>query len=706
MREIRNQPKLSELLRLESRFSATEWLEIETLARPLVLFQELPDIAIICQSGLYLPPHQRSMMHAAHTGSQEFIVVGSRGTSKSSTFGVIYSAYMNTNFAMRNLVTISATGFRGGQLIFNDIERLMDGGFSSQQAIPPFLRAGVATKPNPVKRAQNYWSIQYDSKSENLTIPTKDPDAMRGIRAKDLMIDEANTADKSMVERVAGPFLNVMGDMRHGGAYAEANRMFQMSTVDFSWRPFYEQYKAALEAMRIDWLAAEAKREGDRARYLALDGQHTLGSTTVLKFDYVDTMIRRELTTREGKRYQVNFTDTEIPLTTDTRGIPYLDRDAEGKLLVEGKPVQYWKTYAIDKAKLEQGLRNGTSDTAAWKAEQRNIVDTAAGDVYSHDLVDAASCVGERFIIPYKKLPETWQTKYVSDQRDYEPGVQWTCADPCVLGVDYAWSSDFCAFVVIRLGPMGKGTFDPFTHEGKTTWSNVVWCEQHQRMTHKEVADRIREFRLRYNLYYVHDTWVTDKSLNCRAVCIDMRGGGNGVRDELALFNGEYTYTDPIYDPDDKDDRVRAFQLNDKAVPMLDAFSATGPWNERLVEYTRAQMEQGLLYLPKYVPVDERPKGKRELHIAYEASRNLSVQLRKLQQEPTQNGRRFYMEGDLSQNENKKDLWAAFIYAGKLMRAHLLRQRTIDESPPAQAMRVMQVGSSRGRRDGRAAGSK
>jgi len=92
------------------------------------------------------------------------------------------------------------------------------------------------------------------------------------------------------------------------------------------------------------------------------------------------------------------------------------------------------------------------------------------------------------------------------------------------------------------------------------------------------------------------------------------------------------------------------------------------------------------------------------LHIGYDAMKSLDAQLRKLRQAPTKNFRSFYIEGDTAKAQNKKDLWAAFIYAAKQMRAHIIRQRQIDDTPPPMGARISRVGS--GRTHGRTLGSR
>jgi hypothetical protein len=185
-----------------------------------------------------------------------------------------------------------------------------------------------------------------------------------------------------------------------------------------------------------------------------------------------------------------------------------------------------------------------------------------------------------------------------------------------------------------------------------------------------------------------------------------MRGGGSGVRDELCYINdktlppGKFR----IYDPLDKDDRIVAFALDPAARPMLDTIWPSDSLNDKLVEYTVGMMQQRWLYLPKYLDLSARPR-QRELHVGYDAAHALVWQLLKLRQTPTKNYRSFYMEGDTDRARNKKDLWAAFIYAAKQMRAHIIRQHRIDNAPPALGGLITHIGSKR-RQYGRAPGSR
>lgn len=697
MQALAEMPSLDELFSLDQERSVEDQLDHAMVLRPLIVLQEWPDIALHALSGIYMPPHQRTILNTIHRGAPENVIVASRGTAKSSTVCCLYTAYSASVFEKRTSLVLSAKGFRGSQFMLLDIGRWLAGGWSSQRQEVPFFRACIPRHPDPLNKSSNYWTISYDSHSQIMALPTKDPDAIRGTRANDLFADEANIFDKELVEQVLRPMLNVVGDMRHGGAYAAKNRIFFTSTIDYSWRPFQETISASRTGLQRELHALEAARNGDFARYEELENRG-LHQYTFVKFDYTDVLIRREITTRAGVRYQCDYPDTEIPLTKDRAGIPFTQRDSEGRMSVQGDPVEYWMTYAMDKGGIERTLRDGSTDEGSWKAEQRNIVDTMNGDVYGFELIQRASCEGERYIISHAKAGPEWQEHYAEGEEDYIPPVLWACADPCVLGVDYAPSSDFCAFVVIRAGPLAQGIFNPLTSQGKTDWSNVIWAEQHRKMTAREAADKIRALKKRYNLVWFHDPRVSDTWEACRAIGLDMRGGGSAIRDELCWITDEAVPENEeiLYDPLDKEPRIANFAKDRRALPMLDGITASDQMNDKLVEFSKGMMEQNFLYIGKYLDESLRPSNSTELDPGYRALRLLTKQMQKLRQRPTKNWRSFYMDGDTVQDHNKKDLWSAFLYATKQLRAHVLRQRQIDSTPPPMGARVTRVNSKRG----------
>lgn len=697
---LKGQYPLSELLKLDSQFSAEQWLEMRSLWRPLIVFQEHPDILIHTLAGTYLPPHERTILRTIHLGAGETIIIGSRGTAKTSA-AALYMAATGAVLPRRTSVWLAATGFRGGQTTFLDLGRWLKGGWDSQEQEVPFVRASIPRTPDPLNKSQNFWSIEFDSFSRAITLPTKDEDAIRGNRGNDLYLDEANFFQRELIDRVAIPFLNVKSDMRHGGEHAQSNRVIYMTTIDYGWRPFQERVQAARAGLERDVQCRKAMLAGNWALVDDLESKGTLAKQFI-KFDYTDVLIREKLRTRDGRVLNVTWPDQEIRPFLDKKGIPFTEKDPEtGKILKFGSPCRYYRTYAIAKDELERDLRDGSVDEASWKAEQRNIVDTAVGDVFPNQLIDEVACSGDRYLLSYDECGQAWQEAH-PDGLDYVPPVLLECTDPCVLGVDYAPISDFCAFVVIRVGPLAEGDFNPMTHTGRTKWSNVIWAEQHRQMTNYEAAEKVRELRKRYNLVYFHDgVQVRDDWDACRAIGLDMRGGGSGVRDELAYINSKELTPGQrrIIDPLDTDERIQGFMVdqNSKVDPMLDAIMPSDSLNDRLVTYVRGQFETEQLYLPKYLHESARPTLTRETHVGYEASRILVHQLRKVRQEPGKNYRTFYMDGDTAQDRNKKDLFSALLYAAKQLRAHQIRLAQIENTPPPMAAAITRVNRGGGR---------
>lgn len=645
------------------------------------------------------------MLYAVHDDYQTTVVVGSRGTSKTAVIDVLYSGFLGTLFSKRKMVTLSATGFRGGQLIFEDAVKWMTGGWPSQTPRVGFIARGMQHE-NLVKRAQNFWQMDYESGSSDLTVPTNDPDKLRGIRGHVLKIDEANTVDWRLVSDVAERFLNVGDDFEHGGEFSRTNRVIYTSTIDFNHRPFQEAMRAARAGIQRDIDAADAQRRKDWERYEELR-REGLGRQQYIQFDYTDTLITERITTRDGRRMRVKqFPNPKISLFEDVAGIPFSERHPDGGMLKRGSPVKYYRTYPIQKDKLEEGLFNGTAEEGMWLAEERNITESAIGDVYTWELVAQAANESEYSIRKYRNMPDDWKTQFSAAQLDYTAPLLWECKDPCVIGVDYATQKDFSAFVVIRLGPCAEGEYNYNTHHGFTPWCNVVWAEQHANTSHKDVADKIRELMLRYNIVWHHEPWLEDTWKLCRGIGLDMRGGGSGVRDLLAYINDqtvpEGAYR--IYDPLDRDPRIMAFASDPTARPMLDAIWPSAESNDRSVTFTVAQMEQGLLYIAKWLDKSQRPRGHRELDIGYDGVLGLCWQLRKLRQEQKAAWRHFFVEGDDEKTTNKKDYWAAFIYAAKQARAHIIRQKRIDETPPPMGAIVTQI--NKGGHHGRVSGTR
>lgn len=673
--------------------TARQQLECDLMVPGIIRIQEYPDLFYERLVGLVVPPHERTMLYVQLLGASTNIHQSSRGTAKSATVLGLSSIHKSLTHSRRNSVLLNATGLRGGQMLYNDCQRFIEGAWDSQEPVPGFLLACMRN-PKVITRQPSHWEMKLDSLSEKLVLPTNDPERIRGVRGKDLEFDEALLATEDLIEKVAKHFLTVKGDFRHGGAESVPNTVTFCSTVDYSFRPFQRYVQAARESMERDFVAYKAKQRGDKAKYADMT-QFGFATQTFTSFSYVNLIIPTEMTVRDGRRMQFHWPNKDFPVTYLPGGLPFTQRGTDGEMLLRGAPMHGVITYPLDLQQIEGGLYSGAADEASWKAEQRNIADTASGDVYSHALVDRASCVGESVIIPRERLSQEWREAY-PEEEGYTAPVLWKCTDPVVIGIDVAnGDRDFSAFTVIRIGQLAEGAFNPLTHHGKTTFSSVIWCEQHRRTSHDDVREKLWQLMERYpNVVFFHTPHITDDWNLCRGIGADVRGVGSGVRDALVYMNHDTVPAGRfrIYDPLDPDERVRGYAQDGNAKAMLDAISATDVMNDRLVEFTVGQMQQQALFLPKYLQLSERTTG-RECDIAYEASKRLASQLRKLQQEPTARGRTFYMPASRESLEGKKDLWSSFIYAAKQLRAHLIRHQVVLDTPPPMGAVVSRIGS-------------
>jgi len=300
--------------------------------------------------------------------------------------------------------------------------------------------------------------------------------------------------------------------------------------------------------------------------------------------------------------------------------------------------------------------------------------------------------------------------------------MMYTCGDPCVAGIDYGRESDEFSVVVIRLGPLASGSFDPTLSAtdskgrillGKTTWSNVVWAESWKNLTAEEAADIIRELRVRYNIIHVPNIGG--------GLGMDKGGGGTAVRDQLAIPKPPFIDGKPdpfweepqrIYDPNDE--AYAHYYAMDDPTKYWGGLELIKPTNSSNLEATmssKAMLQKGQLFIAKYEPAsqwtariglitvmggadDSNPLYHRIL-IGYKGIQRLKSQLIKLQSKVTETGvMRFVMPGKKELEESKKDLYSAFIYACYMARLHLVGQ-TKDgmHSPPNVQPQLVQIGS-------------
>lgn len=689
---------------------------IERYGKLLWMLRRQPWHAAYYLAGIALPPHERFWLGVYFGDTKENNVLASRGTSKSFTHASLAAPLKAVLYKDLAILTLSASGFRGGKELFKDAERLFLGQLKSQELPGDFLRASVVGG-RVINKDPSIWTLNVRSHSRYSTAPTNNPDQLRGLRANEVQLDERAFIDGVIPHKIIRPMLMVGMDFRRAASGGDRNKMYQISTIDFTIRDWWNELQVAERDSKNEYAAAQARKQGDWDEYDRLmaedEGRLKTLSFSYTRVDYTDLLIPEYVTTLDGeKRYRV-----EYPREKGIEREDVLRYDEQDQ-------IAYWYTYPVDKKGLEEPLRSGTVDPDIWMAEQRNIPISGSGNVFDHELLQR---VAERPI-------PTGKTKRKEDNEDtddefYAP-VMWSCGDPCVLGVDVARESDETAFVIFRLGELAEGEFSPFVEKvdgegrpmlGFTDWNHICWAESHRRMEAGDVADKIREMKKRYNIIATIPTAVSE---GIGGIAMDQKGGGGAVRDHLGnpkppMENGQavsgWNWNDvlKLYDPTDTEGFGHYSALNDPS-HYWSGLRLINAQNADNMEWTfsiRALMQAKKLYIAFWMPPsrwawekgllnsagepDKMNPEYQKWAVGYEGIRRLKMQLLRLQTKVSEHGvMRFVAPGDRTKEEGKKDLWAAMIYGGSLLREHLNAKTKMDTQTPMVAPIVLYTGNT------------
>lgn len=642
---------MSQIALPTKRVDAEVELKFKAYGKYLTFLRRHPTHAARILFGIIIPPHESAMLEASWMGWKENFFKCSRGTSKTFTIGSLMAPLRAILFRNVKALLASASRFRGGKMILKDSERLVSGQLASQRLRGHWARKTIG-HPKPIKREPDMWSMEFKSHSSAFTIPTNNEESVRGIRATVMVMDERNTFDGEVVQKVYIPFLVVGTDFESPARGADKNQAFYVGTIDYSYRDWYNEIMSAKDLAQIEYRVHRAMQTQDWDLYHSLMNQHKHrladASLLYLRYDYTDLLIPTII----GK-YKVHYPGARMG-----KDIKFDNRDQCDLIY----------TYPVDKRQLESKLDEGIIDKESWEAEHRNVFIQASGSVYSPAMVEK---VTGAIYSEQEELKRGWAAEDCGGH--YVSPILYSCDDPCVLGVDVARTAAFSAFVIIRIGysPIGMDETTPEyslqTHRGKADWANVIWAEQHQHLTSQDTAELIREMRKRYNIVAVR---VSD----IRGIIMDARGGGVHVRDELAnpsapvnSMTGKpvpgWKAPDKIYDPED--DEFSSLIGDTKAWPGLNLLYTTDVMNQELVSFSRAQMEIRRLYIAPYRAQGDRDDSEGKLNIGYLGVRVLKHQLLRIQAAPTPSGKsvRYIMPGDTNKPENQKDMLMAFLYA-------------------------------------------
>lgn len=626
--------------------------------------------------GIVVPPHQRQIWRLYNLGFRENHLVGGRGTSKSASVASIAATLEVETRVGRKVISLSSSKFRGGKNIMEEAVDFILGRMRDQRPPAPFA-AEMARHKAVVKREGDRWTIGLRTNSTLTTIPTGNLEATRGNRAHKLILDEADNWQRDDVAKYLEPFLAVESSFEETGESASTNAIWYTGTVTYahtSWartlqdreKLIYRRFQAQMALQNRDYETYHRLMEDDDGRLKTL-------SVGLQRWDYTDLIIPEYI-----GEYKVYFPAIK-------RGSNKVEVNPEWMTRWDVRDKQkYIYVYPFDKSGIEAVLDDGLVDLDMWAAENRCQFIRTSGTVYSPELLEKAT---KTELLDYETLAKNgWN---VEERGPYYPPLLYECKAPCVLGVDPARSADFSAFVVIRLGelePQSK-PYNPFTGEGYTPWNNVIWAEAHRGLSTKEIAQKIRELKERYNLYI-----PTNPEL-AYAVAIDARGTASGtvIRDELAkpspdtdeFGNLDPNWTPPqlIYDPTDKE--YRRLANNSSAWPGLRIIWSTDALNTEWVTYSKGQLEQNKLFIARWVSYQEREEGADHLIPGYLGVQSLVNQLMKIEAEPTKYYMKYLIRGSEKSIENKDDLFKAFLYAIAAVRTHLSLQTHQETKTPA-----------------------
>lgn len=185
----------------------------------LTFFISHPDMASEHLLGIKLSPHERIITKAIFSGKEVDVCAG-RAMAKTFTMSInaILMALLLSGIRQK-MGAWSGSNYRGGKIIFEDyINKFINGEFLGQDKKSNYVIEECHSwhKGISFKNKQDHLMVNL-GKTDLITSPMNDN--IRGWRAVKIFLDERNTCEEAIIDKVVNPFSyheqNVHGDIRN-----------------------------------------------------------------------------------------------------------------------------------------------------------------------------------------------------------------------------------------------------------------------------------------------------------------------------------------------------------------------------------------------------------------------------------------------------------------------------------------------------------
>lgn len=221
---------------------------------PIYFYRKHLDIACRDLLGLDLAPHFRLVLRDWARMKPINLYLASRGMGKTVLTGIFY-VLLCMLYPRIKLIIVGGGGFRAAKNLMQECEKVILGQLSGQRQFG-YARFCMADPKRVVNRDPTAWMVNFSNGSSIKALPLglgSDGNIIRGNRAHVLSQDEAFLIPTKLYQTVLEPMLNVLYDVSSPASEQLIRNMSIMtSTIDFSFRDFYEQFQYYKSVIKED----------------------------------------------------------------------------------------------------------------------------------------------------------------------------------------------------------------------------------------------------------------------------------------------------------------------------------------------------------------------------------------------------------------------------------------------------------------------